>query len=165
MEELQFKGCIMPLHKTLYAFALSILHDEHDAADCLQETFTRLWENRHRLADVGNVRAYAIVTVKNIAISMAAHRPQQVATIDDEPPDIPDSSPTPHEKLANRENLQTMKSMLQHLPESQRKVVLLSGVAGLSNTEIGKATGLSDENVRVLLSRGRKKLRNLFSKQ
>lgn len=165
MDELQFKGLIMPLHKTLYAFALSILHDEHDAADCLQDTFTRLWENRHRLADVGNVRAYAIVTVKNIALTMAAHRSHQGMSLDDEPPDIPDSSPTPHEALANRDSLHTMQSMLGQLPENQRKVVLLSGVAGLSNSEIGKATGLSDENVRVLLSRGRKKLRNLFSKQ
>lgn len=165
MDELQFKGLIMPLHKTLYAFALSILHDEHDAEDCLQEAFTRLWKNRQRLADVGNVKAYAIVTVKNIAVSMAAVRPQQIAFIDDEPPDIPDSSPTPHENLTNQENLQTMKSLLRHLTENQRKVVLLSGVAGLTNNEIGKATGLSDENVRVLLSRARKKLRNLFSKQ
>ena len=165
MDELQFKGCFMPLHKTLYAFALSILHDEHDAADCLQDAFTRLWENRGRLEKVDNLKAYAIVTVKNIAISMAAKNNQARLSTDDEPPDIADSSPTPHEALANRESLQSMQNMLRQLPENQRKVVLLSGVAGLSNTEIEKATGLSGENVRVLLSRGRKKLRNLFSKK
>jgi len=54
--------------------------------------------------------------------------------------------------------------MIDMLPENQRRVVMLSGIAGLSNSEIKKATGLSDDNVRVLLSRGRKKLRELFSR-
>ncbi len=39
----------------------------------------------------------------------------------------------------------------------------MSAVGGLTNSEIKDATGLTDDNVRVLLSRGRKKLRQLFS--
>ncbi|MDE6768460.1 MAG: RNA polymerase subunit sigma-70, partial [Muribaculaceae bacterium] len=42
-------------------------------------------------------------------------------------------------------------------------VVMLSAVSGLSNNEIQEVTGLSDDNVRVLLSRGRKKLKQLFA--
>lgn len=164
MDEQQFKRCIMPHHRTLYAYALSILRDESDAADCLQEALTRLWENRRRVASVDNVKAYAIVTVRNIAISMASRNTFRGLTVDDEPPDISDSSPTPFEALESRDNLRMMETMLNRLPENQRRVVILSGVAGLSNNEIRNATGLSDENVRVLLSRGRKKLKSLFSK-
>lgn len=165
MDEQQFKGCVMPLYKTLYAYALTILHDESDAADCLQDSLSRLWENRQKLSDVGNIKAYAIVTVKNIAITMAAKASQKGSRLDDEPPDISDPSPTPAGALELHEDLLSIRELLRMLPENQRKVVLLSGVAGLSNSEIGKATGLSDDNVRVLLSRGRKKLKNLFSKR
>lgn len=163
MDELQFRSCVMPLQKTLYAYALSILRNESDAADCLQDAFTRLWENRRRLAELGNVKAYAIVTIKNIAINMAAKNASRGVSLEDEPPDITDTDPIPSEAMENRENMREMGSLLRQLPANQRRVVMLSGVAGLSNNEIREATGLSDENVRVLLSRGRKKLRNLFS--
>lgn len=164
MDEQRFKSCVMPLHKTLYAYALSILRDESDAADCLQDALTKLWENRKRLTEIDNPKAYAVVTIKNIAISMAAKRAQWALTLEDEPPDISDLSPTPSETMENGEDIRVMGKLLSQLPDNQRKVVMLSGVAGLSNNEIREATGLSDENVRVLLSRGRKKLRNLFSK-
>ena len=164
MDEKRFKGCLMPLHKTLYAYALSILQDESDAADCLQEAFTRLWENRSRLKEVENIAAYATTTVRNIAVSMAAGSRRRAVPFTDGPPDIPDPSLSPGEKAECRDDLRIMTHFLRQLPENQRKVVLMSGVAGLSNSEIKEATGLSDDNVRVLLSRGRKRLRELFSR-
>ena len=72
MNETRFKNCVMPLHKTLYAYALTILRDESEAQDCIQEAFTRLWENRNRLEKIDNISAYATVTVKNIALTMAS---------------------------------------------------------------------------------------------
>lgn len=165
MDEQQFKSCVIPLHKILYAYALTILKDESDAADCIQEAFTKLWENRRRLLEIDNVRAYASVTVKNIAVSMAAKTSGKCFSLDDEPPDIIDTSPTPHEALEKLEDLKVIRSCLKELSDNQKRVVILSAVAGLSNNEIHQATGLSDDNVRVLLSRGRKKLKNLFSKR
>ncbi len=155
----------MPLHTTLYAYALTILRDESDAADCMQEALTKLWENRNRLSEIDNVKAYAIVTVRNIAVSMAAKTRPKSFSLDDTPPNVADTTPTPAESMENREDVTIIATLLKQLPENQRKVVVMSGVAGLSNNEIREATGLSDHNVRVLLSRGRKKLKSLFSKR
>lgn len=163
MNEKQFKGYIMPLHKTLFAYALAILHDESDAADCLQDAFTKLWENRSRLEEVDNIAAYATVTVRHMALSMASRSRHSVSSFGDDPPDIADSSPSPDEEAEGKDNLAAVTKCLKALPENQRKVVMMSAVTGLSNSEISSATGLSDDNVRVLLSRGRKKIRQLFS--
>ncbi len=163
MNEAQFKSCIMPLHRYLFAYALSILSDESDAADCIQETMTKLWENRSRLEQLDNVEAYATVTVRNIAVSTLSRRRRRFDRFSDPPPDLADSNPDPVEAFENKEDIRTVSKMLSQLPENQRKVVIMSAVSGLSNSEIKKATGLSDDNVRVLLSRGRKKLRQLFS--
>ncbi len=156
----------MPLHRRLYAYALSILNDESDAADCIQEAFTKLWEQRARIAKLDNVEGYAVITVKNLALNMATRKPKTLpdqASRVNPPPDTAESAPDPADALEAREHLKAMAGMLKTLPENQRKVVLLSAVNGLSNSEIGEVTGLSDDNVRVLLSRGRKKLRTLFS--
>lgn len=163
MNEKQFKGYIMPLHKTLYAYALAILRDESDAADCLQDAFTKLWENRKRLEEVDNVAAYATVTVRHIALSMVSRTKRPITAFGDDPPDVADPAPTPAAAIEGKDNLQTVADLLMRLPENQRKVVMMSAVTGLSNSEISSATGLSDDNVRVLLSRGRKRIRQLFS--
>lgn len=150
MDEQQFKSRILPLHRDLYAYALSILGDDEEAADCVQEAFTRLWENRARLDRIANVAAYSAVTVRHLAITMASRSAGRAIPFGDDPPDVADTGPDPQKGAEGR--------------ESQRKVVVMSAVGGLSNSEIKEATGLSDDNVRVLLSRGRKKLKILFSK-
>ncbi|MEZ3551741.1 MAG: sigma-70 family RNA polymerase sigma factor [Muribaculaceae bacterium] len=163
MNEKRFKSCVMPLHKTLYAYSFAILGDENDAADCLQEAMTKLWENRRRLDEISNLEAYATVTVKHIALSMASRRQRLASAFGDDLPDIVDSAPTPDALTEGREDIGRISQLLRRLPENQRKVVVMSAVGGLTNSEIKDATGLTDDNVRVLLSRGRKKLRQLFS--
>lgn len=160
----------MPLQRQLYAYALSILGNESDAADCIQEAFTKLWMQRSRIDKINNPEGYALVTVKNIALNIATRRRQGIADLSPgllsqtHQPEIIASEPGPSETLEARERLNAVAAMIRDLPESQRRVVLMSALNGLSNSEIRKATGLSDDNVRVLLSRGRKKLRELFTK-
>lgn len=66
--------------------------------------------------------------------------------------------------VEGKEALGNVLKLMRLLPETQRKVVELSSVRGLSNAEITDITGLSDENVRVLLSRGRRRLRELYGR-
>lgn len=162
MNESRFKDCVMPLHKLLYAYALTILHDESDAEDCIQEAMTRLWENRDRLDKVDNVSAYATVTVRNIALTMSSKARYAVTTFGDDPPDLSDSSPSPAKIVEGKDDIRKMNLLIRGLPVNQRKVLTLSSIAGLSTAEIHQATGLSEDNVRVLISRARKKLRTLF---
>jgi RNA polymerase sigma-70 factor (ECF subfamily) len=51
---------------------------------------------------------------------------------------------------------------LDLLPERQRQVVVLRDLEGLSATEVADVLGLSEGNVRVLLHRGRMRLRQLL---
>lgn len=166
MKEADFIFRFMPLKKPMYALAYSLLRSESDAADCLQEAYTRMWEKRDRLKDMENPEGYCMVTVRRIAIDMIRHRGKDEAGISgDPPPDIPAPEASPSEISEHRDDLRILSSLLEQLPERQRQVVEMSGVSGLSNRQIEEATGLSSENVRTLLSRGRKKLRELFDKR
>jgi RNA polymerase sigma-70 factor (ECF subfamily) len=48
------------------------------------------------------------------------------------------------------------------LPERQRQVVVLRDLEGLSTPEVAQVLGLAEGNVRVLLHRGRMRLRQLL---
>jgi RNA polymerase sigma-70 factor (ECF subfamily) len=54
-------------------------------------------------------------------------------------------------------------ALLEQLPPSQREVVLLRDVDGLSPSEVSELLAISDGNQRVLLHRGRSRLRALLA--
>jgi RNA polymerase sigma-70 factor (ECF subfamily) len=62
------------------------------------------------------------------------------------------------EHLATR-----VQDYLPELPESQRQVVVLRDVDGLAPAEVAELLGISDGNQRVLLHRGRARLRALLT--
>lgn len=65
----------------------------------------------------------------------------------------------PESRLLAREARDRITSALETLPDTQRIVVTLRDVAGWDAEEVCEALGVSDGNQRVLLHRGRAKLR------
>jgi RNA polymerase sigma-70 factor (ECF subfamily) len=65
----------------------------------------------------------------------------------------------PEERLLAREARARIAEALATLPDSQRVVVTLRDVAGWGSDEVCDVLGLSEGNQRVLLHRGRAKLR------
>ena len=55
-----------------------------------------------------------------------------------------------------------LKQLIGRLPKAQQQVMMLSSFHNLSNAEIAELTGLSNENVRQILCRARKKIRELY---
>ena len=70
----------------------------------------------------------------------------------------------PDERLLAREARGRIAEALETLPDSQRIVVTLRDVAGWDPDEVCEALGLSEGNQRVLLHRGRAKLRAAFER-
>jgi RNA polymerase sigma-70 factor (ECF subfamily) len=66
---------------------------------------------------------------------------------------------SPEEETLAAEDRRQLESGLADLPEQQRTVVALRDVHGLSSAEVCSLLGLSASNQRVLLHRGRSRLR------
>ncbi len=65
----------------------------------------------------------------------------------------------PERRLLSLETRQYLARALQTLPERQRIIVALRDVEGMSADEVCQRLSLSQENQRVLLHRGRSRLR------
>jgi RNA polymerase sigma-70 factor (ECF subfamily) len=65
----------------------------------------------------------------------------------------------PERRLLSLEARDRLKQALKQLPERQRVIVVLRDVEGLSPDEVCGLLGLSQENQRVLLHRGRSRVR------
>ena len=66
--------------------------------------------------------------------------------------------------VGGKYNNQLLYGLINRLPDMQKKLVLLHDANGYTVEEIEKITGLTPINIRVTLSRARKKLREQFIK-
>lgn len=161
METEQFKALFIPLGRMMYAEALRILGDPAEAQDVVQDTYVRLWERRGALAEVDNHRAYAMAIVRNRCINLSAspgRRSVGLAEAEET------QSILPAEENDLRDRIGKIRGLIDTLPDKQRRVIMMHDVEGCPNSEIEKETGLSSDNVRQLLSRARRFIRDHFSK-
>ena len=164
MTQEQFNILTRPLYGKMYACANMLMRDSDAAADCVQDALVSLWQQRQRLKEIENPEGYCLTTVKRRALDMLRHNSRLQMQNIEVCFSTAASDASPHEKTEIIDELRMAEQLLNRLAPRQRDVVTLSAFQGLDNSEIAQATGLSDENVRVLLSRGRSRIRELFRK-
>ena len=67
--------------------------------------------------------------------------------------------------IANERVIALVRVAISHLPSPQQAVVTLRDVEGLSTAEVAELLELSEANVRVILHRGRARVRNEVEKE
>lgn len=69
---------------------------------------------------------------------------------------------SPSGVVSDREALERLESAFDALPDEQREAIILSRIAGLTQAEIGKQIGKSEDAVRKILSRALARLSTLL---
>ena len=157
MNRQAFQETWIPLQGRFYRMAFYILEDEADAKDVVQDLYLKLWNLRDHLEIIREPSAYGALMLKNLCIDHI--RRSQPATSLEEGMII---KGPPDEELELREDVAAVQKAIGLLPESQRKLLSLRVIQGLSYEEISQQTGLSGLNIRVQVSLARKKLKQLL---
>ena len=152
-----FQDTWMPLQMRFYRMAFYMLESEADAKDAVQDLYVRLWNLRDHLELIREPSAYGALMLKNLCIDRIRRR-LPAASLEEGmvikgPPD---------EELELREEVGAVQKAIGQLPESQRKLLSMRVIQGLSYEEISGQTGLSGLNIRVQVSLARKKLKQLL---
>jgi RNA polymerase sigma-70 factor (ECF subfamily) len=142
----------------MYKIAFRLLENADDAQDAVQDTFVKLWNKRNELSEVTNNEAFAVTVLRNVCLDFLK-KEKVVFTNYDE--NIAYEQSFSH-KMEMHENVQKVREIIRQLPENQRKVMILRHWDGLTDEKITQATGLSATNIRVLLSRARKTVKEKF---
>lgn len=159
MTEQEFRQRVLPLQRLMYGVALKMGMPPDDAADVVQETQVRLWRRRDGIPeDSTELRLYCMAALRNECIS--AFRRQKPAVALDEAVDL--RAPEDDGSTEFRDTRRRIEVLIDSLPKGQSRVIRLSSFGGLDNSEIAEATGQTENNVRQLLSRGRRRLRELL---
>lgn len=155
MEAETFKQRFLSFHPKLYRIALALVESPEDAEDILQEAYTKLWSKRDSLEAVQQPEAFAVTIVRNLCLDFLRSprtnsRSEPLETV------ILHCEDSPERQVETRDQLRQVVRLIQELPPNQRQVIRLRGMEDCSLEEIAQITGFSDANVRTLLSRARK---------
>ena len=160
MTHTEFKKRFLPLQKRLYREAFRMLCDSFEAEDAVQNLYLKLWEKRDELNTIATPEAYCRTLLKNICIDRwrVIRYHNEVSEVPAE--DIAEVSPPDIER---QETHECLEKFLAGLPQQHSRVMQMR-MNGCSFEEIESVTGLSQINIRVIVSRARKKFREFYNK-
>jgi len=154
----EFKQRFMPFHRLLYRVAYHLTGNAQDAEDLLQDTYLKLWTKRDDLPPEAQTEAYLITLMRNLYRDQRRLKSNIVHETYE-----PDKSYEPYEEeeedLDNRAELQ---ELIEKLPDKQRAVMKAHIVEDKTYEEIERDTGLSNGNIRVIISRAKQTIIKLW---
>lgn len=158
-----FKQLLLPLYPRLQHVALRMLGNVEDAEDMVQEVYMKLWNKREELPDVQNMEAYCVALTKNMCIDRLRLAEVDRVDVDDFPLSLAAADDIASQ-LERQDAVEQVKLIIETLPEKQQQVITLRDIRDCTFEEIEEQTGLTAVNVRALLSRARKTIRERFKR-
>ncbi|MFZ0042992.1 MAG: RNA polymerase subunit sigma-70, partial [Solirubrobacteraceae bacterium] len=177
-DEQAFSELTDPYRRELQVHCYRIVGSVQDAEDLLQETLLAAWRSLDQFEGRASFRAwlYRIATNRCLdALRASRHRIKAVQPMTDPPkptrlaepiwlepyPDvllegIPDDAPGPQARYESKEAIAlAFTAGLQHLPPSQRAVLVLRDVLGYRASEVSEMLETTEASVNSLLKRAR----------
>jgi RNA polymerase sigma-70 factor (ECF subfamily) len=180
-DEASFAAAVDPFRNELHAHCYRMLGSVHDAEDALQDALLRAWRGLPKFEGRSSLRSWLYTIATNACLDQIARRPKRVLPIDYGPPTDPHVAPGapvvetvwiepyPDEVLGIedafaapdacyelRESVElAFVAALQHLPATQRAVLILRLVLGFSAREVAQSLDTSVAAVNSALQRAR----------
>ena len=178
-DEQAFTDLVGRYHSSMLRLAMSFVSSQAVAEEVVQDTWLAVLRGLGRFEERSSLRTWVFTILVNRARSTGVREARTVPVADAGP--VVDASrfgpngawavPPEHwaEEAENRIDAVKLSGLLRGgldgLPGRQREVVLLRDVEGLSSAEVCKVLSISEVNQRVLLHRGRSKLRQVLESE
>lgn len=158
MQASDFKQLFLPCHRKLFSVAYRLMGNAQAAEDMVQETFLKLWMQRDKMEKVDNPEAYSITVLRRIFYDKM--RAGHLQEVDKDVGSLQvSSSQNISKQLEEADEYQRVRLLINHLLEPQARIMLMRDIEDRSFEEISIETGLTEVNIRSILSRARKKIR------
>ncbi len=179
-DEAAFETLVRRYHNRLLRLARTFVRTEAQAADVVQETWLAVLRALPAFERRSSIQTWIFRILMNRARTHAAREARLVAFGEADPGSDPDAtaerewfdasgrwrtppapwpSLDPERLVLNDEIRHRLEAAIDALPPGQRAVVTLRDVEGLSADEVCNLLGITETNQRVLLHRGRTRIR------
>ncbi len=159
----EFEALVDAYLDRLVRYAARRLGNVHDAEDIVQDVFVRVYVEKDKHRDVGQIGPYLYRMVANACTDSLRKRRACADSLEDiEKQTCPDGR-TPSEAVMIEEETRRAEDLLRLLPEDQAEVIRLRVFGELRLREIAETLGCPVDTVSSRLRYGFKKLRQIVS--
>ncbi len=175
-DEQAFTELVQRYHPSMLRLAMSFVSSQAVAEEVVQDTWLAVLRGLNRFEERSSLRTWVFTILVNRARTTGVREARSVPLADPGP--VVDASrfgpngawavpPEPWaEEAENRIDAVKLSGLvrggLDGLPGRQRQVVVLRDVEGMSSAEVCEVLAISEANQRVLLHRGRSRLRQVL---
>lgn len=148
------------LRKRLQATARRLLADDSAADDALQDAFYKLWERRQSIVSQSQAEGLSVIAVRNTCID-ALRRSNRTA-------EYPIDRATEYVAESDNDNeraelYESVKAIIDsRLSEREKAVITMRDTMGLDFADIADELSITESNARMILSRARKTVREIY---
>jgi RNA polymerase sigma-70 factor (ECF subfamily) len=153
-DERVFSDLVERCSGIMLQLALARVQNRAIAEEVVQDAWLTMLRSLDQFAGRSSFRTWLLGIVVNLARSRARAERRAIRM-----PGEPERCPTPEEDLLAGEIRGVILKTIDALPPTQREVMVLRDVDGLSATDVCHLLGLADTNQRVLLHRARSRVR------
>jgi RNA polymerase sigma-70 factor (ECF subfamily) len=151
--------------KFMFKVAYSILHNNYDAEDAVQQTILRIIDNLNKIGDLEDKRTRNFIGVicQNISINMY-NKSKKVVMLEDND-NIVEEECDISLIVINKETCEMVENFIYSLDSIYRDVLLLKTQNNYSIKEIAEILDIKPKTVQKRLERGRFKIKEYIAKE
>ncbi len=151
-------GALVQQHQgRVYSFVRRLCGNPDDALDITQDTFIKAWNALPDWRPEARFETWLLRIARNTAIDGLRRARYEPEPLPDDAVLI-DHGPTPLRQLESSRSITQLEALLAQLPLTQREVLLLRELEGLSYQELAAALDISEGTVKSRLARARSAL-------
>ena len=150
----------------LYNFIMRISKgNDYIAEEIVQQTFIKIWENKKNIDCEKNFISYMCTIAKNALLNLYQHETIEFLYSENiTKSSVEDLDDSTVEKLDYHFLKKEIIKLSEELPQSRRKIFVLSKIKGYSNKEIANLMKISESTVSTQLSLAVKYMKEILEK-
>ena len=158
----QFAEKYQQFFPRVFAYVYGRIHNVHQTEDLVSEVFERAFLKMGSLRNDEAFATWLFTIARNLVTSQARKRGRESIVDPDILKSVVATSMSVENEVLVREEVAAVVECLKKFPQREQDIVSLKFDAELTNGQIAQVMGLSEANVRVILFRTLRKLREMM---
>lgn len=161
---LAFNAVYMAYADPMLKFLCSILRDEEDAKEVIQDVFMNLWTNRDNIDPNKNIKNYIYTATKNKAFNILRERNVRFRYMKEEFAFLDDRTDQfTHEQLQSQQIQLLIEAAILKMPPQRRRIFEMSRNQGMSHEKIAAELGITTGTVAQHITAALKSIREVLA--
>ncbi len=162
MNQKEFLELVLPIKQKVFRLAKRLLTSTEEAEDATQEVLIKMWHKNEELNKYNSIEAMMMTMTKNYCLDRL--KSKQASNLQLVHSNYTGKEAGLDKQTEDKDKLKWVEKIISELPETQKMIVQLREIEELEFEEIAQIMQMSPTNVRVTLSRARKKIREEMTK-